>query len=123
MARIAGVNIPSEKGIGIALTHVYGLGRASSSAICRKAEVDALSRVKALTESDLARIRSVIEEDYEVEGDLLRRVRQNIKQKVDMGCYSGLRHRKGLPVRGQRTCSNARTCKRVRRPASSKKGS
>lgn len=122
MARIAGVNIPSDKGIGVALTYVYGIGHFRAQRICEKAQIDVLKRVKTLSESDLARVRGLIEADYEVEGDLLRRVRQNIKQKIDVGCYTGLRHRKGLPARGQRTCSNAQTSKRVRRPAATKKG-
>lgn len=123
MARIAGVNVPTEKVLEIALRYIYGIGPKRSSLICEEAGIAAERRVKTLSEDELSRLRSVIEGGgYELEGDLRRRVRQDIKRKVDLGSYEGLRHRKGLPVHGQRTSSNAQTCKRVRRPQADKRG-
>jgi len=111
LARIAGVNIPTQKRILIALTYIYGIGRTASEKICREAGVDISTRVFDLSEDQVARIRKVIDEHYQVEGDLRRVVSMNIKRLVDLGCYRGLRHRKSLPVRGQRTHTNARTRK------------
>ena len=111
MGRISGVDIPREKRVVIALTYVYGIGGSSSIDILRRAEVSENSRVKDLTEDEISRIRSIIEKDYEVEGDLRRSINMNVKRLMDIGSYRGLRHRKGLPVRGQRTHTNARSRK------------
>lgn len=111
MARIAGVNIPSEKQVWVALTYIYGIGPKNAMWILEKAKVGAEKRVNTLSEDEVARIRNVIDQDYKVEGDLRREVALNIKRLMDLGCYRGLRHRKGLPVRGQNTRSNARTRK------------
>ncbi|MES2504271.1 MAG: 30S ribosomal protein S13 [Myxococcota bacterium] len=109
MARIAGVDLPRNKKMGIALTYIYGIGPVNSIDVLTRAKVDANKRTDALTEDEVARIRDVIEGTYKVEGDLRREVSMNIKRLMDLGCYRGLRHRKGLPTRGQRTHSNART--------------
>ncbi len=111
MARIAGINIPSGKPIWISLTYIYGIGRTVSLEICKKANVEPTMRVHKLAEDQVASIRKVIEEGYQVEGDLRREISINIKRLIDLGCYRGLRHRKRLPVRGQRTHTNARTRK------------
>ncbi len=111
MARIAGVDIPKDKQAVIALTYVYGVGPTSSREILKKAQVGEEVRMKDLTEEEVTRIRTVIEKEYEVEGDLRRNVSMNIKRLMDIGAYRGLRHRKGLPVRGQRTHTNGRTRK------------
>ena len=111
MGRISGVDIPRDKRAVIALTYVYGIGGASSIKILKQAEVNESTRVKDLTEDEISRIRSIIEEDYEVEGDLRRSINMNVKRLMDIGAYRGLRHRKGLPVRGQRTHTNARSRK------------
>ncbi|HHI96473.1 MAG TPA: 30S ribosomal protein S13 [Thermodesulfatator atlanticus] len=111
MPRIAGVDIPDNKRIEIALTYIYGIGRTLAQKVLTKAEVDWNKKTKDLTEEELTRIRQIIEREYKVEGDLRREVSANIKRLMDMGCYRGLRHRMGLPVRGQRTRSNARTRK------------
>ena len=108
MGRISGVDIPRDKRTVIALTYVYGIGGPSSVEILKRAEVNGSTRVKDLTEDEIARIRSIIEKDYEVEGDLRRSINMNVKRLMDIGAYRGLRHRKGLPVRGQRTHTNAR---------------
>ena len=108
MGRISGVDIPRDKRAVIALTYVYGIGGHSSVEILKRAEVNESTRVKDLTEDEIARIRSIIEKDYEVEGDLRRSINMNVKRLMDIGSYRGLRHRKGLPVRGQRTHTNAR---------------
>ena len=115
MGRIAGVDIPRDKRTVIALTYVYGIGRPSSVEILKQAEVNGSTRVKDLTEDEIARIRSIIEKDYEVEGDLRRSINMNVKRLMDIGAYRGLRHRKGLPVRGQRTHTNARSRKGPRK--------
>ena len=115
MGRISGVDIPRDKRTVIALTYVYGIGRPSSVEILKQAEVNGSTRVKDLTEDEIARIRSIIEKDYEVEGDLRRSINMNIKRLMDIGAYRGLRHRKGLPVRGQRTHTNARSRKGPRK--------
>ena len=111
MARIAGVNIPTQKRVQIALTYIHGIGRTKAKEICTKVGIPADRRVHQLTDDDVVRIREVIDRDYRVEGDLRREVAMNIKRLMDLGCYRGLRHRKGLPVRGQRTHTNARTRK------------
>ena len=111
MARIAGVNIPSAKRLDIALTYIHGIGRVKASQICEKADLPREKRVHQLTDSEVIRVREIIDRDYTVEGDLRREVSMNIKRLVDLGCYRGLRHRKKLPVRGQRTHTNARTRK------------
>jgi small subunit ribosomal protein S13 len=109
MARIAGVDLPRNKRIEVGLTYIYGIGRTSSQEILRKAGVDPDRRVRDLTETEVARLREVIDREYRVEGDLRREVQMNIKRLIEIGCYRGLRHRMGLPVRGQRTRTNART--------------
>ncbi len=111
MARIAGVDLPRNKRIEISLTYIYGVGRTTASAICEKADVEGATRTDQLSESEIIKLREVIENGYKVEGDLRREVTQNIKMLMDIGCYRGLRHRRGLPVRGQRTHTNARTRK------------
>jgi len=111
MARIAGVNIPSAKRVEIALTYIHGIGRAKSKEILVKTEIDPYRRVSTLTEQEVIKLRETIDADYSVEGDLRREVSMNIKRLMDLGCYRGLRHRKKLPVRGQRTHTNARTRK------------
>ena len=111
MARISGVNIPTDKRVVISLTYIFGIGHTFASEICKKANIDESVRVKDLTEDQLTKIRSLIDSDYTVEGDLRRTVSLNIKRLLDLGCYRGLRHRKRLPVRGQRTKTNARTRK------------
>lgn len=109
MARIAGVDLPKNKKMGTALTYIYGIGPYAADQILKKANVDVNLRSDGLSEDDVARIRDVIEAGYQVEGELRRQISMNIKRLMDLGCYRGLRHRKGLPVRGQRTHSNART--------------
>lgn len=111
MARIAGIDLPREKRADIGLTYIFGIGRATAVQILKKAGVDGAIRVKDLTEDQIVKLREVIDRDHEVEGDLRRDVSMNIKRMVDIGTYRGLRHRKGLPVRGQRTRTNARTRK------------
>ncbi len=111
MARIAGVNIPSNKKISVALTYIYGIGKKNSFDICEKTNISPDIRVSSLGEDDVSKIREIIDKDYTVEGDLKRIVYLNIKRLMDLGCYRGLRHRKNLPVRGQRTHTNARTRK------------
>lgn len=115
MARIAGVDLPRGKRIEIALTYIYGIGRTLAAEILEKAEVDGATRSHELTEGEVRQIRDVIESDYKVEGELRRDVQMNIKRLKDLGCYRGLRHRRGLPVRGQRTRTNARTRRGPRR--------
>ena len=121
MTRIAGVNIPTQKRVEISLTYIHGIGRAKSREICGKAGVPLEYRVNQLTEDQVIRIREAIDRDYMVEGDLRREVAINIKRLMDLGCYRGQRHRKGLPVRGQRTHTNARTRKGKARPIAGKK--
>ena len=111
MARIAGVDIPNNKRVEIALTYIYGIGRKSSNDILAKTGIDPDKRAKDLTEDEIAKLRDEIENSYTVEGDLRRDVAMNIKRMVEINCYRGIRHRKGLPVRGQRTKTNARTRK------------
>ena len=121
MARISGVNIPSGKRIEIALTYIYGIGITRAKKICVEAKLDASKRVNSLTEDELTIIRDLIDKKYVVEGDLRRENGVNLKRLVDLGCYRGLRHRKGLPVRGQRTHTNARTRKGKGRAVAGKK--
>ncbi len=109
MARIAGVDLPRNKRVEIGLTYIYGIGRSRSNEILRKAGVDPDKRVKDLTEAEVSRLREIIDREYTVEGDLRREVQMNIKRLIEIGCYRGLRHRMNLPVRGQRTRTNART--------------
>ena len=111
MARISGVDLPNSKRVEIGLTYIYGIGRYSSIEILKKTKIDANTRISDLTDDQVSQIRSVIEADYQVEGDLRREINLNIKRLMDLGCYKGIRHRRGLPVRGQRTHTNARTRK------------
>ena len=117
MARIAGVDLPREKRVEVSLTYIYGIGRSSSQKILAEAGINPDTRVKDLTEEEVAKLRDVIEKAYTVEGDLRRQVSMDIKRLMDLGCYRGLRHRRGLPVRGQNTKNNARTRKGPKRTA------
>jgi small subunit ribosomal protein S13 len=121
VARIAGVNIPTNKRVEVALTYIHGIGDTFARQICEKVSIPAERRVSQLTESEISQIREVIDRDYVVEGDLRREVAMNIKRLMDLGCYRGLRHRRGLPVRGQRTHTNARTRKGPAKPIAGKK--
>lgn len=121
MARIAGIDLPRNKRIEVALTYVYGIGRSTSQEILTKAGVDSNTRSDNLTEEEVAKIRKVIDSEYTVEGDLRREVTMNVKRLMDLGCYRGLRHRRGLPVRGQKTKTNARTRKGPRKTVAGKK--
>ena len=111
MARIAGINIPTQKRVVVALTYIYGIGTSTAEAICSSLSIPSERRVHELTDSEVAQIRTKIDDDYQVEGDLRRETSMNIKRLMDLGCYRGLRHRRSLPVRGQRTHTNARTRK------------
>ena len=121
MARIAGVNIPTQKRVEISLTYIHGIGRQKATEICGKVGIPSERRVNELTDDEVVRIRETIDRDYMVEGDLRREVAMNVKRLMDLGCYRGLRHRKGLPVHGQRTHTNARTRKGPARPIAGKK--
>jgi small subunit ribosomal protein S13 len=121
LARIAGVDLPREKRVEVSLTYIYGIGRSSSLKILAEAGINPDTRVKDLTEEEVAKLRDVIEKAYTVEGDLRRQVSMDIKRLMDLGCYRGLRHRRGLPVRGQNTKNNARTRKGPKRTVSGKK--
>ena len=121
MARIAGVDLPREKRVEIGLTYIYGIGRASSVKILEKANVTPDTRVRDLTDEEVGRIRDAIDETVTVEGDLRREIAMNIKRLQEIGCYRGVRHRKGLPVRGQKTKTNARTRKGPKRTVANKK--
>ena len=121
MARIAGVNIPTNKRVEVALTYIHGIGDTFAKQICAKVQIPVDRRVSQLTESEISQIREVIDHDYMVEGDLRPDVAMNIKRLMDLGCYRGLRHRRGLPVRGQRTHTNARTRKGPARAIAGKK--
>ena len=121
MARIAGVNIPTHKRVEIALTYIYGIGPTKAREICTRNNIPSERRVNDLTEEETIRIRETIDREYSVEGDLRREVAMNIKRLMDLGCYRGLRHRRGLPVHGQRTHTNARTRKGKARPIAGKK--
>ncbi len=121
MARIAGVNIPSQKRVPIGLTYIHGIGPSMASQICAKVGIPPERRVHELTDDEVLKIRELIDREYTVEGDLRRQVAMNIKRLMDLGSYRGLRHRKGLPVRGQRTHTNARTRKGPAKPIAGKK--
>lgn len=121
MARISGIDIPRNKHIEIALTYIFGIGRSASQKILTEAAVDFDTRTEKLTESEIARIRAIIDKSHKVEGDLRREISMDIKRLMDLGCYRGLRHRKGLPVRGQRTKTNSRTRKGPARTVAGKK--
>ena len=121
MARIAGVNIPTQKRVQVALTYIYGIGQTTALDICQKLDIPAERRVSELTEDELTRLREMIDSDVVVEGDLRRKIAMDIKRLMDLGCYKGLRHRKSLPVRGQRTHTNARTRKGPAKPIAGKK--
>ncbi|MGD9869038.1 MAG: 30S ribosomal protein S13 [Hyphomicrobiales bacterium] len=121
MARIAGVNIPTNKRVEVALTYIHGIGDRFAKDICAKVNIPPERRVNQLTENEVIQIRETIDRDYVVEGDLRRDVAMNIKRLMDLGCYRGLRHRRGLPVRGQRTHTNARTRKGPAKPIAGKK--
>jgi small subunit ribosomal protein S13 len=111
MARIAGVDIPRDKRLEVALTYIYGIGPTRAKAICAETDIDPDTRVRSLTDDEVTKIRRHIESNFQVEGDLRREVQQNIKRKIEIGSYQGIRHRRGLPVRGQRTHTNARSRK------------
>ena len=121
MARISGVDIPREKRVEISLTYIYGIGRNTARQICQAAEIHPDTRVRNLTDEEVAKLRGFIDANLRVEGDLRREVSQDIKRKMEIGCYQGLRHRRGLPVRGQRTHTNARTRKGPKRTVAGKK--
>ena len=121
MARIAGVNIPTNKRVLIALQYIHGIGPKKAEEICEKVSIAAERRVNELSDAEVLQIRETIDRDYMVEGDLRREVAMNIKRLMDLGCYRGLRHRRGLPVRGQRTSTNARTRKGKSKPIAGKK--
>jgi small subunit ribosomal protein S13 len=121
VARISGVDIPREKRLEIALTYIYGIGRTRSQQICTSTEIDMNTRVRDLTDEEVARLRAYIDANLKVEGDLRRDVAQDIKRKMEIGSYQGIRHRRGLPVRGQRTHTNARTRKGPKKTVAGKK--
>lgn len=121
MARIAGIDLPRNKRIEVALTYIYGIGRSSSQDILAKAGVDPNTRSDDLTETEVGKVREIIDREYRVEGDLRREISMNIKRLMDLGCYRGLRHRRGLPAHGQRTKTNARTRKGPRKTVAGKK--
>jgi small subunit ribosomal protein S13 len=121
MARIAGVDIPREKRVEVSLTYIFGIGRTRSQQICGALEIDPDTRVRNLTDDEVARIRNHIEATFKVEGDLRRETQQDIKRKMEIGCWQGLRHRRNLPVRGQRTQTNARTRKGPKKTVAGKK--
>ncbi|MCR4745344.1 MAG: 30S ribosomal protein S13 [Lachnospiraceae bacterium] len=121
MARIAGVDLPREKRVEIGLTYIYGIGRASANRILAEAGINPDTRVRDLTEEDVAKLRDVIDRTQTIEGDLRRQVAMDIKRLTEIGCYRGIRHRKSLPCRGQKTKTNARTCKGPRRTVANKK--
>jgi len=121
MARIAGVDIPREKRLEISLTYIFGVGRTTSQKVCAATAIDPDTRVRDLTEDEITRLRTWIDANVKVEGDLRRDISQDIKRKMEIGCYQGIRHRRGLPVRGQRTQTNARTRKGPKRTVAGKK--
>lgn len=121
MARIAGVDIPREKRLEISLTYIFGIGRTTAQQICERTGIDPNTRVRDLTDEEVNRLRSDIDANLKVEGDLRRDVAQDIKRKMEIGCYAGIRHRRGLPVRGQRTHTNARTRKGPKKTVAGKK--
>jgi small subunit ribosomal protein S13 len=121
MARIAGVDIPNEKRVDISLRYIYGIGPRSASLICEKSGISPETKTRDLTDSELSRVRELLEKEFIVEGDLRREVRQNIQRLIEINCYRGIRHRRGLPVRGQRTKTNARTKRGARRTVAGKR--
>ena len=121
MARIAGIDIPREKRLVIALTYVYGIGPSIAKQLCQAVDIDVNTRVRDLTDEEVARLRNWIDANLKVEGDLRRDIQQDIKRKMEIGCYQGLRHRRGLPVHGQRTHTNARTRKGPKKTVAGKK--
>ena len=121
MARIASVDIPREKRLEVSLTYIFGIGRTTALYICNTAGINPDTRVRDLTEEEIVKLRAVIDADVKVEGDLRREISQNIKRKMEIGCYEGLRHRRGLPVHGQRTRTNARTRKGPKKTVAGKK--
>jgi small subunit ribosomal protein S13 len=121
MARIAGVDIPREKHVEISLTYIYGIGRPTAKKILERTQIPPTKKVSELTDEEVGRLRDVIERELTVEGDLRREIRQNIQRLIDIGCYRGLRHRRGLPVRGQRTRTNARTRRGPRKTVGGRK--
>ena len=121
MARIAGVDIPREKRLEISLTYIFGIGRSTAQKVCQATGIDQDTRVRSLTDEEVNRIRAYVDANLRVEGDLRRDVAQDIKRKIEIGCYQGVRHRKGLPVHGQRTHTNARTRKGPRKTVANKK--
>ncbi len=123
MARIAGVDIPNDKQVGVALGYIYGIGRTRSQKILGQTQIDGKVRVRDLTDDEINRIREVIDREYVVEGDLRREVRQNVQHLIEINCYRGIRHRRGLPVHGQRTRTNARTKRGARRTVAGKRRS
>jgi small subunit ribosomal protein S13 len=121
MARIAGVDIPREKRLVVSLTYILGIGQSTAAQVCKDSEIDASTRVRDLTDEEVARLRGYIDQNLKVEGDLRRDVAQDIKRKIEIGSYQGVRHRRGLPVRGQRTHTNARTRKGPKKTVAGKK--
>ena len=121
MARISGVDIPREKRLEIALTYIFGIGRTTAQQVCAGTEIDPSTRVRDLTDEEVARLRAYIDQNVKVEGDLRRDIAQDIKRKIEIQCYQGIRHRRGLPVRGQRTHTNARTRKGPKKTVAGKK--
>lgn len=121
MARISGVDIPREKRVEVSLTYIYGIGRTISRRVCEETGVNPDTRVRSLTDDEVAKIRGYVDANLRVEGDLRREVSQDVKRKMEIGCYQGLRHRRGLPVRGQRTHTNARTRKGPKKTVAGKK--
>ena len=121
MARLAGVDLPREKRLEIALTYIFGIGRTRAQEICAATDINPDTRVRDLTDDEVGRLRSYIDQNLKVEGDLRREITQDIKRKMEIGCYQGIRHRKGLPVRGQRTHTNARTRKGPKKTVAGKK--
>jgi len=121
MARISGVDIPREKRLEVSLTYIFGIGRTTAHQVCEATGIDASTRVRDLTDEEVARLRCFIDQNYKVEGDLRRDVAQDIKRKIEINCYAGIRHRRGLPVHGQRTHTNARTRKGPKKTVAGKK--
>jgi small subunit ribosomal protein S13 len=121
LARISGVDIPREKRLEIALTYIFGIGRSRAQEVCQRAGIDMSTRVRDLTDEEVSRLRNYIDSNLKVEGDLRRDVAQDIKRKIEIGCYQGIRHRRGLPVHGQRTHTNARTRKGPKKTVAGKK--
>ncbi|KAA0228443.1 30S ribosomal protein S13 [Fimbriimonadia bacterium ATM] len=121
MARISGVDLPRDKAVLYALPYLYGIGRRNAAEICKRAGVDPTVKVRELSDQDVAKLREIIDNDYQVEGDLRQEVQQNIRRLIEIGCYRGLRHRRGLPVRGQNTRTNSRTRKGPKKTVAGKK--